>query len=221
MFFSRNSSGPLDTNYVVCNWDNYYSSFCTKTVTNEPLSVCLSLKCFCPNKSHIGGFCPNNRHPHIYFVFRFRLSTPLIDTPIYILSLGFALLIHDKLPDFLLVSHRTDSHHLCTCTTHSGVKKAHDWEVHQLPDLFHTSKVKTQQVVKRRGQHCGLGDIELVGNLVNTVTAGPVSLVLDLRIDYDRFGSSSDPNLNGKLHWPNDIDKSPNEDNTDKIRKYR
>ncbi len=46
-------------------------------------------------------------------------------------------------------------------------------------------------------------------------------LVLDLRIAHDRFGSSSDPNLNGKLHWTNDIDKSLNEVNTDKIRKYR
>ncbi len=50
--------------------------------------------------------------------------------------------------------------HLCTCTTHSGAKKAHDWVVDQLADLFRTTqKVKTQQVVKSRGQHCG--DIEL------------------------------------------------------------
>jgi hypothetical protein len=69
-------------------------------------------------------------------------------------------------------------------------------------------------VVKNRGQHCG--DIELAGYLANT--SGPVPLVLDLRIAHDRFGSSSDPNLNGKLHWPNDIDKS--EANADKIRKY-
>jgi hypothetical protein len=26
--------------------------------------------------------------------------------------------------------------HLCTCTAHSGVKKAHDWTVDQLTDLF-------------------------------------------------------------------------------------
>ncbi len=39
--------------------------------------------------------------------------------------------------------------HLCTCTTHSGGKKAHDWAVDQLPDLFRTThKVKTHQVVK-------------------------------------------------------------------------
>jgi hypothetical protein len=46
-------------------------------------------------------------------------------------------------------------------------------------------------------------------------------MVQDLRIDHDRFGSSSDPSLNGHLHYPNDIDKSLNEDATDKIRKYR
>jgi hypothetical protein len=34
------------------------------------------------------------------------------------------------------------------------------------------------------------------------------------------FGSSSDPTLNGRLHY-NDIDKSLNEDTNDKIRKYR
>jgi hypothetical protein len=34
--------------------------------------------------------------------------------------------------------------HLCTCTTHSGVKKAHDWVVEKLVELFHTThKVKT------------------------------------------------------------------------------
>ena len=56
--------------------------------------------------------------------------------------------------------------HLCTCTDHSGTKKAHDWVVDQLTDLFRTThKVKAQQVVKNRGQHCG--DIELVGYLPN------------------------------------------------------
>ncbi len=80
---------------------------------------------------------------------------------------------------------------LCTCTAHSGVNKAHDSVVDQLPDLFRTThKLKTQQVVKIRGHHCG--DIELAGCLVTAV--GPVPLVLDLRIAHDRFGSSSDPN---------------------------
>jgi hypothetical protein len=48
-----------------------------------------------------------------------------------------------------------------------------------------------------------------------------VSLVLDLRIPHERFGSRSDPNLNGHLHYPNDIDRSLNEAGDDKIRKYR
>ncbi len=63
--------------------------------------------------------------------------------------------------------------------------------------------------------------MELAGYLVNEV--GPVPLVLDLRIAYDRFGSSSDPNLTGKLHYPNpnDIDRSLTETAADKIRKYR
>ncbi len=104
---------------------------------------------------------------------------------------------------------------MCTCT-HSGAKKANDWSVDQLSDLFRTThRVKTQQVVKSHGQHCG--DIELPGYLANV--SDPVPLVLDLRLTHDRFGSSSDPTLNGRLHY-NDIDKSLNEDTNDKIRKY-
>jgi hypothetical protein len=90
--------------------------------------------------------------------------------------------------------------------------------VDQLCDLFRRKhKVKTQQVVKNRGQYCG--DIELSPYLANLV--GPVLLVLDLLIDHDRFGSSSDPNLNGHLHYPKDIDRSLNETVSNKIRKYR
>jgi hypothetical protein len=108
--------------------------------------------------------------------------------------------------------------HLSTCTSHSGVKKSHDWVVDQITDLFLTThKVKTEQVIKSRGHHCG--DIELEGYLVNVTD--PVPLVLDLRIDHDRFGSSSDPGLNGNLHYPNNIDRSLNEAADDKIRKYR
>jgi hypothetical protein len=74
--------------------------------------------------------------------------------------------------------------HFCTCTTHSGAKKDHDWVVDQLADLFRTThKVKTMQVVKSRGI---CGDIELVAYLAKAV--GPVSLVLDLRkyrVDYN------------------------------------
>ena len=108
--------------------------------------------------------------------------------------------------------------HLCTCTAHSGAKKAHDWAVDHIADLFRTkNKAKTQQVVKSRGHHCG--DIDLSGYLDNTV--GPVSLVLDLRITHDRVGSSVDPNLNEHLRYPNNLDRSINESAGDKIRKYR
>jgi hypothetical protein len=90
--------------------------------------------------------------------------------------------------------------------------------VDQLPDLFRTThKVETQQVVKSRGQHCG--DIELAGYLANE--AGPVPLVLDLRIAHDRVGSSTDPTLNGHLRYPNNLDQSLNDASADKIRKYR
>jgi hypothetical protein len=90
--------------------------------------------------------------------------------------------------------------------------------VDQVADLFRTThKVKTQQVVKSRGQHCG--DIELVGYLANE--AGPVPLVLDLRIAHDRVGSSTDPTLNGHLRYPNNLDQSLNDAAADKIRKYR
>jgi hypothetical protein len=47
-----------------------------------------------------------------------------------------------------------------------------------------------------------------------------VPLVLDLRIAHDRWGCSSDPSINGHIHYPNDMDRSLNETVTDKIRKY-
>ena len=80
-----------------------------------------------------------------------------------------------------------------------------------------TTKVKTQQVTRGRGQHCG--DVELGGYLTNQT--GPVPLVLDLRIVHERFGRSSDLSINGNLHYPNDKDRSLNEAATEKILKYR
>jgi hypothetical protein len=80
-----------------------------------------------------------------------------------------------------------------------------------------THKVKTQQVVKSRGQQCG--DVELAGYLANA--AGPVPLVLDLRIAHDRVGSSTDPTLNGQLRYPNYLDQSLDDAAADKVRKYR
>ena len=54
--------------------------------------------------------------------------------------------------------------HLNTCTAHLGAKKAHDWAVDQLADLFRTThKVKTQQVFKSRGKYCGDIEVRIVG----------------------------------------------------------
>ncbi len=90
--------------------------------------------------------------------------------------------------------------------------------VDQVADLFRTThKSKTQQVVKNRGPHCG--DIQLEVYLANE--AGPVPLVLDLRIAHDRMGSSADPSLNGHLKYPNNLDQLLNDADADKIRKYR
>jgi hypothetical protein len=92
-------------------------------------------------------------------------------------------------------------------------KKAHDWAVDQIADLFRTThKVKTQQVARSRGQRCG--DIELAGYLAKT-------LVLDLRIALERWGSSSDPSINGHLHYPNDLDRPLHEAAADTIHLYR
>ena len=71
-------------------------------------------------------------------------------------------------------------------------------------------------MARNRGQRCG--DIELASYLANA--AVPVPLVLDLRITYERFGSSSDPSINGHLHHPHDLDDPLNESAADKIRQY-
>ena len=90
--------------------------------------------------------------------------------------------------------------------------------IDQIAYLFRTThKVKMEQVSQSRGQRCG--DIELPGYLANTW--GPVPLVLDLRITLDRFGGSSDPSINGHLHYPNDLNGSLNETAADEIRQYR
>ncbi len=44
--------------------------------------------------------------------------------------------------------------------------------------------------------------------------------MLDLLTTHERFGSSSDPSINGHLHYLNDADRSLNEVPSDKIRKY-
>ena len=48
-----------------------------------------------------------------------------------------------------------------------------------------------------------------------------MSLVLDLHITHERWGSSSNPSLNGQLHYPTDLDKTINETAADKNLQYR
>jgi len=72
-------------------------------------------------------------------------------------------------------------------------------------------------LIVSRGQHCG--DIELAGYLANA--AGPVPLVLDLRVAHDRVGSGADPALNGHLRYPNNLDQSLHDTASTKVRKYR
>jgi hypothetical protein len=56
--------------------------------------------------------------------------------------------------------------HVSTCTTHSGVKKAHDWSVDQLANLFHTThEAKTQQV---SSSHMNVGEVALTLVLMDT-----------------------------------------------------
>jgi hypothetical protein len=54
-----------------------------------------------------------------------------------------------------------------------------------------------------------------VGYLANVTD--PVPLVLDLRIAHDRVGSSDDPDLNGHLRYPNNLDQSLNDTVADKF----
>jgi hypothetical protein len=114
-------------------------------------------------------------------------------------------------PSSLPHMHIIQSHTLPTPTLLTFTY-THDWTVDQIPDLFRvTDKGKTRQVSRNRGQKCG--DIEFPGYLVNAT--GPVSLVLDLLIVHECWGSSSDPTLNGNLHYPHDIDRSLNETTDD------
>jgi hypothetical protein len=98
-----------------------------------------------------------------------------------------------------------------------GKNKKKHWSHESKRNIAFASSIRnkqTQQVVKNRGQHCG--NIELAGYLQNVV--GTVPLVLDLCISHERWESSTDPTLNGHLHYPNDLDKPLNEESVDKFR---
>jgi hypothetical protein len=95
--------------------------------------------------------------------------------------------------------------HTSTCTAHSGATKAHDWMVSVLGPLFRTAghTVRTQHgVTASAGQR--RGDVEIKNYLQSQ--AGRRSLVFDLSIAHDRFGSSSHVQQNGCLSHPQDLD---------------
>jgi hypothetical protein len=80
--------------------------------------------------------------------------------------------------------------HTSTCTAHSGATKAHDWMVSVLGPLFRIAGhvVRTQHgVTASVGQR--RGDVEIRNYLRDQ--AGSRSLVFDLSIAHDRFGSLS------------------------------
>jgi hypothetical protein len=95
--------------------------------------------------------------------------------------------------------------HISTCTAHSGATKAHDWMVGALGPLFSTAGhiVRTQHgVTASAGQR--RGDEEIRSFLQDA--AGRRSLVFDLSMTHDRFGSSSHVQQNGLLSHPQDLD---------------
>jgi hypothetical protein len=98
--------------------------------------------------------------------------------------------------------------HTSTCTSHSGATKAHDWMVSVLGPLFRTAGhlVRTQHgVTASAGQR--RGDVEVRSYLRDQ--AGSRSLVFDLSITHDRFGSNSHVQQNGSLSHPQDLDGPP------------
>jgi hypothetical protein len=95
--------------------------------------------------------------------------------------------------------------HTSTCTVHSGATKTHDWMVSVLGQLFRTvgHTVRTQH-----GETASAGqrrsDVEIRNYLQSQ--AGSRSLIFDLIITHDRFGSSSHVQQNGCLSHPQDLD---------------
>ena len=95
--------------------------------------------------------------------------------------------------------------HTATCTAHSGATKAHDWAVGVLGPLFRSAghTVRTQHQVTASAGH-RRGDVEIREYLRDA--AGSRSLVFDLSITHDRFGSSTRVQQNGALSHPQDLD---------------
>ena len=95
--------------------------------------------------------------------------------------------------------------HTSTCTAHSVATKAHDWMVGLLGPLFRTAghTVHTQHgATASAGQR--RGDVEI--HMYMRDQAGSLSLVFDLSITHDRYGSSSHVQQNGLQSHPENLD---------------
>jgi hypothetical protein len=103
--------------------------------------------------------------------------------------------------------HYIDFHgdHAATCTAHTGATKAHNWLVGVLGPLFRTAghTVHTQHsVTASAGQR--RGDVQIRNYMRDQ--AGSRSLVFDLSITHDRYGSNSHVKQNGLSSHPQDLD---------------
>ena len=88
--------------------------------------------------------------------------------------------------------------HTSTCTAHSGATKAHDGMVSVLAPLFRNGRTRRAHTAwshgKRRPTARRCGDTQL-----SSRSGRSRSLVFDLSIAHDRFGSSSHVHQNGCL----------------------
>jgi hypothetical protein len=110
--------------------------------------------------------------------------------------------------------------HTSTCTANSGSTKAHDWMVGSLGPLFRTAghTVRMQHgVTATAGQRCG--DVEIRNYLQDA--ADRRSMVFDLSMTHDRFGSSSHVQQNGLLSHTQDLDAPLRLAAQRKINSYR
>ena len=119
---------------------------------------------------------------------------------------------------FWTLTATTPAPHLCTA--HSGATMAHNWMVSVLGPLFRRAghTVRTQHgVTASAGQR--RGDAEIRNYPQDQ--AGSRSLVFNLSITHERFGSSSHPQQNGSLTHPQDIDAPLHLAAQGKINSYR
>ena len=95
--------------------------------------------------------------------------------------------------------------HNSTCTAHSGATKAHDWMVGALGPLFRTAghTVRTQHGATASAGH-RRGEVEICSYLQDA--AGRRSLVFDLSMTHDRFGSSSHVQQKGMVSHHQDLE---------------